>query len=441
MHLCNKSSFLTLVVILVFLLKSILFAQQPLTENLPNVLIIGDSISIGYTPFVKEILQDKAVVQHNPGNAGHTGMGLDNLEKWLSDTHWDVIHFNWGLWDLCYRHPDSKNPGQRDKINGTLTHTPEQYEQNLRQLVKILKATQASLIWATTTPVPDNEAGRFKGDAVKYNQVAARVMRENDIPINDLYARAFPQLAEYQLPNGDVHFTREGYRFLAQQVAEQITKALQPPYTPTSDYTPMTLEGFPILINNELLHDHPELAQDVITLAHSQLFHITQAIPAQIVTQLKTVKIWIEYNNPECPGACHHPSRQWLIEHNYNPEKEDSIEIGNARNFLNWSRQQPAMILHEMAHAYHHQFLGNNHPRIRAAFLKARDNGKYDNVLHIAGQSKKAYAMNNDMEYFAESTEAFFGTNDFYPFVRAELRQFDPDMYEVLQEVWQTKSR
>ena len=97
--------------------------------ELPRVLLIGDSISIGYTKPVIELLKEKAEVHRVKGNAGNTGRGLERLPKWLDAKHgkWDVIHFNWGLWDLCYRNPESKNKGRRDKVNGKITHTPEQY--------------------------------------------------------------------------------------------------------------------------------------------------------------------------------------------------------------------------------------------------------------------------------------------------------------------------
>ena len=149
--------------------------------GLPRVLLIGDSISIGYTLSTRELLKDKANVHRIPTNAGHTGMGLANLGKWLEKLggEWDVIHFNWGLWDLCYRNPKAKTQGNRDKVNGTLTHTPEQYAANLDKLVTTLEATGAKLIFATTTPVPEGEAGRKVGDDLKYNSAAVEVMEEH----------------------------------------------------------------------------------------------------------------------------------------------------------------------------------------------------------------------------------------------------------------------
>ena len=138
-----------------------------------------------------------------------------------------MIHFNWGLHDLCYRSADARTPGRKDKVNGRLDLTFEEYQQNLRKLVRILKATGAELIWADTTPVPEGEPGRFKGDEIKYNKAAEIIMKENGVMINDLYAHAMPKLSKIQQPNGNVHFTAEGSNYLAEQVAANILKALK----------------------------------------------------------------------------------------------------------------------------------------------------------------------------------------------------------------------
>ena len=203
------------------------FAPIKDDPSLPRVLLIGDSISIGYTLPVRKLLTGKVNVHRVPTNARHTGIGLENINKWLGDGRWDVIHFNWGLHDLCYRSTDARTPGRKDKVNGRLDLTFEEYQQNLRKLVRILKATEAELIWAGTTPVPEGEPGRFKGDEIKYNKAAEKIMKENGVMINDLYAHVLPKLSQLQLPNGNVHFTTEGSDYLAEQVAESILKALK----------------------------------------------------------------------------------------------------------------------------------------------------------------------------------------------------------------------
>ena len=203
------------------------FAPALGAEELPQVLLIGDSISLGYTPHVVAALQDQADVTHHKGNAQHTGTGLAKIEQWIGETEWDVIHFNWGLWDLCYRHPESKVQGRRDKARGTLTTSLEQYEQNLDVLVARLKKTNASLIWAHTTTVPAGEAGRKVGDDDKYNAAAARVMEKHGIPVNDLNTLTDSFPPELYTAPGNVHFTTAGSKRLGDAVAEKILVELQ----------------------------------------------------------------------------------------------------------------------------------------------------------------------------------------------------------------------
>jgi len=213
---------------LVTILFSVVLAEEtPAETALPKVLIIGDSISIGFTPHVVEQLDGKAVVKHHKGNAQHTGTGLKQLDQWIGNTKWDVIHFNWGLWDLCYRDPKSKVQGKRDKVNGTLTTTLEQYEKNLDKLVSRLKKTDAKLIWAHTTVVPEEEAGRIVGDDKKYNEVAAKIMKKYGITINDLnsLSREFPP--DFFSKPGDVHYTQDGYQKIAKQVTAHILTILE----------------------------------------------------------------------------------------------------------------------------------------------------------------------------------------------------------------------
>ena len=195
-------------------------------EELPNVLIIGDSISIGYTPFVKQALEGTANVIHNDGNAQHTGTGLIKLDEWLGNTEWDVIHFNWGLWDLCYRSEQSKVYGKRDKINGIVTFSPDEYGDNLEKLVLRLKETNAILIFGTISYVPPGEAGRFVGDDKKYNKVAVQIMKKHGVQINKLNKISRKIHNDHKKADGDVHFTKEGYKLLAEHVADRINKNL-----------------------------------------------------------------------------------------------------------------------------------------------------------------------------------------------------------------------
>jgi acyl-CoA thioesterase-1 len=183
--------------------------------GLPRVLLIGDSISIGYTLPVRRLLEGKANVHRIPFNGGSTEDGLATIEESLDGGRWDVIHFNWGLHDLKVMPDGHRQVG------------PAEYGRNLRVLVRRLRATGARLIWATTTPVPDHapETDRRPGDVAAYNRIALAVMRENGVEVDDLNAEVAPRLAEMQRPR-NVHFTRAGYEFLGRKVAGTIEAAL-----------------------------------------------------------------------------------------------------------------------------------------------------------------------------------------------------------------------
>ena len=205
-----------------------IFAPVEDDPDLPRVLLVGDSISIGYTLPVRERLEGVANLHRIPTNAGHTGMGIEGLPKWLENRggEWDVIHFNHGLWDLCYRNPESKNQGRRDKVDGTQTFSVEDYAANLETIVGLLKATGAHLIFATTTPVPEGELGRKLGDDLRYNEAAVAVMKKHGIEVNDLHAVMAGKMDQYGKAPGDVHFTEEGSAKLADQVAGAIAAAV-----------------------------------------------------------------------------------------------------------------------------------------------------------------------------------------------------------------------
>ena len=200
--------------------------SKPSKNDLPKAFIIGDSISIGYTPEVVASLQDQVFVSRAKANCGDTSRGLAALDDWLGNTDWDVIHFNWGLHDLCYRSDKSKIVGNRDKINGKQSVPLTQYIQNLEKIVARLKKSGAKLIWATTTKVPKGEPGRFAGDEIKYNQAAKKIMLKHGVIINDLHKLSSSMDASFFRKRGDVHFTPQGSGLLGKQVSAQITRVL-----------------------------------------------------------------------------------------------------------------------------------------------------------------------------------------------------------------------
>ncbi|MFI5455512.1 MAG: hypothetical protein ACHRXM_08680 [Isosphaerales bacterium] len=193
-----------------------------------------------------------------------------------------------------------------------------------------------------------------------------------------------------------------------------------------------------VLVNKGLLGGKPELARRTLTLLDHQLYQIARRVPPAAVTKLRTIPIWVEEQAPHAKCMTYHPGAGWLRERGMNPAKARCVEVANVRNFLDWSLEQPWMVLHELAHGYHHQYLrdGFDNSEIKTRFDQAMNAKRYESVLRSTGKTEKAYAATDRMEYFAEASEAFFGTNDFYPFVRSELRRHDPEMFELLEKLW-----
>lgn len=198
------------------------FAPVQDVPGLPRVLIIGDSISIGYTLPLREALAGVANVHRPPENCAHTARGLERLRKWLGEGRWDLIHFNWGLHDL--KHVDSEG-GLALPPDGKRVHSVRQYEENLGLLVQQLQQTGAKLLWRPTTPVPEGAAGRFPADVPIYNEAALRVMTRHGVAVDDLNAFIKERAIPHVRPD-NVHFSKESSALLAQHIAGVISSAL-----------------------------------------------------------------------------------------------------------------------------------------------------------------------------------------------------------------------
>jgi hypothetical protein len=219
--------------------------------------------------------------------------------------------------------------------------------------------------------------------------------------------------------------------------ADAPPKSKEPLYDPVEQYVKRRLEGWDVLVNKRLLErPNQELGEQTLKVLGEHLFRITRVVPAEALARLRKIPIWVDLAHPLHPCMCYHVSADWLKEHGMNPAKAGAVEIANARNFLSWTIKQPWMVLHELAHGYHHQVLGFDNAEVRACYERAVASKTYDMVLHISGQKRRHYALTNDKEYFAEAAEAYFGTNDFYPFVRAELQRHDPGAFDLMQKLW-----
>ena len=202
----------------------------------------------------------------------------------------------------------------------------------------------------------------------------------------------------------------------------------------TDQYQKRTIAEFKVLISPQAL-EAPKLLDPALQLLEHRLRQVKQEIPPKAFSQIKGVAFWIELDDPKNAAAAYHPSADWLKDNGYNVDMAKSIEIGNLSNFLKWQHIQPSMVLHELAHAYHFLILGDDKD-IQAAYDHAVKSHIYEDVPFVTGGRRKAYALTNQYEYFAECSEAYFDRNDFFPFIREEFRKFDPQGFAAVEHAW-----
>lgn len=199
------------------------------------------------------------------------------------------------------------------------------------------------------------------------------------------------------------------------------------------------VEGWTIHVDPALLEgEHAKEGDMALKLLRNHLERITILVPEKQLNDLRKVGIWVEHSHPELSSMQYHPGEQWLVNKGYDPRLVKKVHIPQARNLF--SRQQmlkhPAVILHELAHAYHDQFLSFDHPGILKAYEAAMRSGTYEKVMLFDGRMVKHYATTDHKEYFSEATEAFLYRNDFYPFVAGELKKHDPVGYRLMEQIW-----
>jgi ribosomal protein L21E len=226
-------------------------------------------------------------------------------------------------------------------------------------------------------------------------------------------------------------------RFVACQSIQEITIA--------QERTDFDLQGWTLSLSNRLWKEKPKRTRRMLELMTGQLARVAAAVPVEPLKHLRSVKIWI---NPEYEGvrptAEYHGNVGWLKNNKRDPEMAKCVEITNVERFEFENTRMPYVMLHELSHAYHDQVLGFRNVEIRKQFETAKASGVYDNVDRFTGRKivkDKAYALSNEKEYFAESTEAYFGKNDFFPFDRKELKANDLGMHNLVAKLWQDESQ
>lgn len=161
-------------------------------EPLPRALILAGTVYREPARNVAKELKGRVEVvfpEIQAGEVRSTSWALANLDEVLGEGKWDLIYFNFGLGDLVYRAPGMKAFRVMAKeAGGVRATTPQQYEKNLQKIVKRLKATGAKLVWANTTPLRSTPNDIFDlGSEIDYNAIAARVMTEQRVPINNTH--------------------------------------------------------------------------------------------------------------------------------------------------------------------------------------------------------------------------------------------------------------
>lgn len=206
----------------------------------------------------------------------------------------------------------------------------------------------------------------------------------------------------------------------------------------SAPYQVQLIEGWTVHVSGTLRGAEPAATAKALDLLTAHLKEIVRVVPGPAVAHLQKVPLWLSplYPDQRSPRAEYHPDAGWLRENGRDPAMAKAVEITNVLIFEKETKRMPVFILHELAHAYHDRVLGFNNARIEAAYRRAVASRSYDAVKLCNGKIARAYAMTNAKEYFAETTEAFFGRNDFFPFNRDELAQHDPEMFHLLADLW-----
>jgi|GEM_PF-1133102 len=205
-------------------------------------------------------------------------------------------------------------------------------------------------------------------------------------------------------------------------------------------YCLLSVHGWQVNLNTGLAARHAAFAGRVMDLLTLRLEEAARALPPARLRELRRVPIWIEDKETGATSFYHLAGSPWPRANGYPEAKMGSFEIPDPGFFLRIQTTQPSIIIHELAHAYHDQVLGYEHAGLLAAFRQASEKGLYGSVRRNDGTTGRAYALTNHHEYVAELTEAYFGTNDFFPFRRQELQAHDPAGFEALRVVWETQA-
>ena len=210
------------------------------------------------------------------------------------------------------------------------------------------------------------------------------------------------------------------------------------PGVPTAHTTRM-VEGWTVRVDNRLLQgEHAATGERALKVLNAKLVDMTTVIPEKALVGLRKINIELDLDYADLTSMQYHPAAGWLKKSGYSVSVAKCVHIPNAEDFLSpfENHRMPWGVLHELSHGYHDQILGFDEPRVKAAWLKFRDSGKHKTILTNRSGIHEHYGMTNQMEFFAEMTESYWGSNDFYPFVPGELKQAESEIFALMEEIW-----
>jgi dipeptidyl-peptidase-4 len=199
------------------------------------------------------------------------------------------------------------------------------------------------------------------------------------------------------------------------------------------------IEGWTVHVDPALLEgEHAETGSKALRMLADHLNRVSLLVQGEPLAKLKKCEIWIEHQHPSLGAMQYHPGERWLRDHGHDPRLVKKVHIPRAAALISRGQliKHPAVVLHELSHAYHDQMLGFEYKPVVDSYRKAMKDRSYEKVLLYTGRTVKHYGATNHKEYFAEGTEAYFYHNDFYPFVRAELKLHDPTLHDALEKIW-----
>ena len=241
-----------------------------------------------------------------------------------------------------------------------------------------------------------------------------------------------PQALRRHFPFSDIRQLLHLTGLLVLLVLSPICSA-QPVNNPA--YHKMTLEGWTVYVEKSLVANNDPRVYRALKILSHKLQELKTLLPQPQLNQLINVPIWLSSNNGDT--AEFYFFEQRVFRNDLNPELMDGVEFQNIDIFIKMIQFNPMLVLHELAHAYHKMHFDTIDKPIMRAYKNAEQKKLYLNVMYLNREKmKQAYALTNAFEYFAELTETYFGTNDFYPYTRDELKKYDPVGYRMIEAIW-----